>query len=228
VVPGLIALVFLVVVLRGLPRAEPSAAPVAAPGPETPAPLAPLVMLAALTAARLPETLLLLRLQEQGLALAVVPLLWGGMHVLRSAAAYPAGRLADRVGARLTLAVGSLGYAACLAAFAGVASVGAAVAAFLAIGIAGGVLEPAERVLVASSGASRQGRAFGTYQSLAGVGGLAVALALGWLYQRFDGETALLAGAGLVGVLLPLWLLFGSGVGPGGGSRSLAGIIRDR
>jgi hypothetical protein len=81
---------------------------------------------------------------------------------------------------------------------------------------------------VASSGAAQQGRAFGTYQSLAGVGGLAVALALGWTYQRFGGETALLAGAGLVGALLPVWLLFGSGFGPAGGSRSLAGTLRRR
>jgi hypothetical protein len=55
-----------------------------------------------------------------------------------------------------------------------------------------------------------------------------VALALGWPYQRFGGETALLAGAGLVGALLPVWLLFGSGFGPAGGSRSLAGTLRRR
>jgi MFS family permease len=98
-------------------------------------------------------------MQDQGLALALVPLLWGGMHVLRSAAAYPAGRLVDRVGARFTLAAGSLGYAGCLVALAAAATTGAAVTAFLAVGVAGGVLEPAERVLVASSGAAQQGRA---------------------------------------------------------------------
>lgn len=184
----------------------------AGPGPEVDPPraatgqvgsLAPLALLAAV---RLPETLLLLRLQQAGLAVAAVPLLWGVLHVVRSAAAYPAGLLADRLGARSTLVLGTVSYAALLVMLSAVDDPRASVTLFLALGLATGLVEPAERVAVAAAGGRSRGRAFGAYQSLAGIGALAAGLGLGWVYQAAGPAAALRVAAALGVGALAGWL----------------------
>ena len=47
---------------------------------------------------RLPETLIILRAQQLGIALAYVPLLWAAVHVVKSSSSFIGGALADRVG----------------------------------------------------------------------------------------------------------------------------------
>ncbi|MGE0555308.1 MAG: MFS transporter, partial [Gemmatimonadales bacterium] len=207
VLPGLAALLVLVAVLRGAGRAEPRVEEAAEPA-GTPAgrPDRRLVALAGLAAARLPETLLLLTLSERGLALPTIPLLWGLLHVVRSAASYPAGKAADRIGVRRVLWIGAFGYSAGLALLALAGNATAAVMVFVALGVAGGVLEPVERALVASVGGGKRGRAFGTYQSLAGLGSLVVGLGIGWLFQVAGGPLALGAAALLSGLALLGWL----------------------
>src|SRR5918994_468356 len=107
VVPGVIAFVVLVVVLRGARSREPGAGskdatetPKAA-GSKLPASSyfwPPILALTALTFFRLPEALLILRLQDRGVALAAIPLVWGGLHVVRSLSSYPGGWLSDHLG----------------------------------------------------------------------------------------------------------------------------------
>ncbi|MBI4542542.1 MAG: MFS transporter, partial [Gemmatimonadetes bacterium] len=81
--------------------------------------LVPLIgVLAAAAFLRAPETLLILRAQDLGIGVAAVPILWAGLHVVRSGSSYPGGVLADRWGARRTLAVGWLAYAGLAVAFA--------------------------------------------------------------------------------------------------------------
>ena len=74
-----------------------------------------MLALTALTFFRVPEALLLLRLQDAGVAVAVVPLVWAGLHVVRSASSYPGGWLSDRLGPRATVAAGGLVFAAVVA-----------------------------------------------------------------------------------------------------------------
>jgi hypothetical protein len=96
VVPGLVALIVLAVLLRAI-RADHARPSVAAtetrPDASGRVYWGPVVALAALLLARVPEALLLLRLQDLGVAVATMPLLWGALHVVRSAASYPGGRL---------------------------------------------------------------------------------------------------------------------------------------
>src|SRR5215211_3732383 len=106
--PGLAAFLILAVVLRHTSGAR---APAANPRlPEIDASgrvfWAPVTALAAITFFRLPETLLLLRLQQRGVAVALVPLVWAGLHVVRSASSYPGGWLSDRLGPRAAVAAG--------------------------------------------------------------------------------------------------------------------------
>jgi len=224
--PGLAAVLVLSVVVRRaqLPSAvvEPAASGGAKPA-RGPLDLR-LVALAALAAFRLPETLLLLRLQDLGVAVALIPLVWSGLHVVRSASSYPAGALADRVGVGGVLVLGVVFYAAGLAGLSQPVGPGGGIAIVLAQGLASGLLEPAERVAVAAVGGAKRGHAFGTYQGLVGIGSLGTALLLGWLYQARGGALALALAAGLTLLGLGIWAAAGGGrPRPGPDGASLAG-----
>ena len=209
IVPGLMALAVLAAVLwmargRGADAAKPAAGRDARPVPST-----PLMWLALLAAIRLPETLLLLRLQDQSLPLVAVPLIWALLHVVKSAASYPSGLVVDRLGSVPALALGSLAYAGSVFALGRPLSPGIAIAVFMAHGLAGGIVEPAERAAVAGVAGAKRGRAFGAYQSMAGLGALVTGLGYGWLYQARGGATCLVAAALACAAVSAAWLVAG-------------------
>jgi MFS family permease len=155
----------------------------------------PLLALTALSFFRLPETLLILRLQDRGVPVALVPLIWAGLHVVRSASSYPGGRLSDRRGARLVVAAGGILFA--LIAFALGLMVGpvAAVTLFLVLGLVAGLTESGERSMIARLAPVRMGRGFGAYHALTGIAALPAGLIFGQLYQSGGGHAALWASA---------------------------------
>jgi MFS family permease len=227
VVPGVVAFGVLAVVFRGtatrespaVSRQSPGNGPVISHGLPGQRPTAddwrlatrislwpPLLALATLTLFRLPETLLILRIQDLGVSVAAVPLIWAGLHVVRSASSYPGGRLADRQGAARVIAAGGLLFAA--VAFALGLSVGpaAAVALFLLFGLVAGLTESAERSLVAHLAPLRIGRAFGAYHALTGFAALPAGLFFGALYQSINARTALWASAAGMLLAVLLWL----------------------
>jgi MFS family permease len=211
VIPGVAAFLILAVVLRGVQLPAPGGpGPAAAvpPAPDAGGPVfwTPVLALTALTFFRLPEALLLLRLQDAGVAVALVPLVWAGLHVVRSATSYPGGWLADHLGPRATVAAGGL-------VFAGVASVlglgltpAAAVVTFLALGLVAGLTESAERSMIARLSPVRTGRGFGLYHALTGATALPAGLIFGWIYQSVGAPAALWASAVGMAVAVALWL----------------------
>lgn len=217
--PGLLAFLALVVALRMARGAGEAVAAAAAEPAGTSPPAAPsaLAGLAVLAAVRLPETLLLLRLQDRGLPIAMVPLVWGLLHIVKSIASYPAGVIADRFGVVAALGLGTLAYAATVLGMGRDLEPGVAMAVFLAYGVAGGLLEPAERAAVARLAGSKRGRAFGTYQALAGGGALATGLGYGWIYQTFGGGPALMIGSLAAATALLGWLVLARPTAPAGG-----------
>ena len=143
--------------------------------------IAVLVLAAAL---RAPDTLLILRAQDLGVPVALVPILWAALHVVRSSTSYPGGALADRWGPRRTLAVGWLVYAGLALAFGAVHTQPAGWAIFLAFGVFVGLTESPERKLVAElSPGGRRGRGFGWYHGALSAVALPGAALFGWLYQ---------------------------------------------
>ncbi len=198
VIPGIAAVVVLTMVLWRVRRT-------AAAGPTEPRPLEdsdeptvprkPLTWLALLAVARLPETLILLRLQQLGLPVAGVPLVWAVLHIVKSAASYPSGWLTDRLGARPSLLLGTFAYAGTIFGLSRGLSPNLAIGLFLLHGLAAGLLEPAERAAVARVASTKRGQAFGFYQALAGIGALATGLGYGWLYQSLGGPAALTVAA---------------------------------
>jgi len=209
VVPGLLAFVVLAVVLRGT-RTAPAPAPAHA-GTATDADgrvfWAPVVALTALTFFRLPEALLLLRLQDTGVGVPLVPLVWAGLHVVRSASSYPGGWLSDRLGPRATVAAGGLVFSGVAAALGVALPPAAAVVTFLALGLVAGLTESAERAMVARLAPVRTGRGFGLYHALTGAAALPAGLLFGWLYQTAGGPVALAGSAAGVAAGVAAWLI---------------------
>jgi MFS family permease len=208
VVPGVVAFVLLAIVLRGTPPAAPmdSAAKSRTADASGRVFWAPVLALTALTLFRLPETLLLLRLQQQGVAVAAVPLVWAGLHVVRSASSYPGGWLSDRLGPRLAVAAGGVVFAAAAAALAAELGAAGAIAVFLGLGLVAGLTEGAERALVARLAPVRTGRGFGVYHALTGIAALPAGLAFGALYQDLGARPALLASAAGIAASVIVWM----------------------
>jgi MFS family permease len=187
----------------------------------------PLLALTALSFFRLPETLLILRLQDRGVPVTLVPLIWAGLHVVRSASSYPGGHLSDRRGARLVVAAGGILFA--LIAFVLGLMVGpvAAVTLFLVLGLVAGLTESGERSMIARLAPVRMGRGFGAYHALTGIAALPAGLVFGELYQSVGGHAALWASAAGMLASVIAWLAVspaGTGsapahsVSPGGAS----------
>ncbi len=166
----------------------------------------PLLALTALSFFRLPETLLILRLQDRGVSVALVPLIWAGLHVVRSASSYPGGRLSDRRGARLVVAAGGILFALIVFALGLTIGAMAAVTLFLVLGLVAGLTESGERSMIARLAPLRMGRGFGAYHALTGIAALPAGLLFGELYQSAGGHAALWASAAGMLASVVAWL----------------------
>ena len=205
-VPGVLAFLTLVVVLRPihhLPVAPVAATPTVAP----PIDWVPVLALGLLTLARLPETLLILRVQDLGVSAVHIPLLWAALHVVRSASSYPGGWISDHLGPRWTVAGGGLVFAFVTAVLALQLGVLGASLIFLVLGLVAGLTESAERALVARLSPRRLGSSFGGYHALTGLAALPAALMFGVLYERAGAPVALLASLGLTLAAVTWWLV---------------------
>src|SRR5881409_4028260 len=150
---------------------------------------------------RMPETLIILRSQQLGVPVAVVPLLWAALHVVRSSTSVTGGALSDRLGPTRTMWLGWAAYALIAGGFAVARGAAQAWALFLALGVVAGLTERPERALVARSAGARQGSGFGRYHGLTGFAALAGGLVLGGVFQAYGGAAAFVASAAAGGAL---------------------------
>ena len=210
VVPGILALITLSLVLRSTrPAGRPiptdataDSADRAQPRTFWPAVLA----LSLLALARLPEALLLLRVQDLGVAAATIPLLWGGLHVVRSIGSYPGGWLSDRLGPRAAVAAGGLLFAIVTGLLSRQLGAVSSAGVFLMLGGVAGLTEPAERALVAKLSPRRMGSGFGAFNAVTGLAALPAAALFGLAYQYLGGSKALVASGVLTLMAVGWWL----------------------
>src|SRR5438552_929466 len=156
---------------------------------------------------RVPETLVILRSQQLGVAVATVPLLWAAVHVVKSSTSFVGGAWTDRLGAGRTMWIGWVCYAALAVGLGLAATAGQAWLLFLALGSVAGLTESPERALVARLAGSRQGSGFGSYHGVTGLAALVGGVALGVLYQGHGAGVAFAASAAGAGALALLWPL---------------------
>jgi len=144
------------------------------------------------------DAFLLLRLGDAGIHAALIPALWGALHVVKASAAMPGGGLSDRIGRRSVIAAGWLVYALVYTGFALETTRGALIALFLAYGLYFGLAESAERALVADlAPRALSGTAFGVYNAVVGFGSLLASIVFGILWAEFGAPTAFVTGAAL-------------------------------
>jgi MFS family permease len=141
---------------------------------------------------RFPETLLLLRLQDVGVPVAAVPLVWAALHVVRTSLSYSGGKWSDRVGPGRAMVVGWLIYCAVCVGLATSTAVVGAVGWFLVFGFVAVLTESPERAFVAGflSGGGTGSR-FGVYHASVGAAALLGGLLFGVIYSRVSGPWAL-------------------------------------
>ena len=157
-----------------------------------------LVVLVIFTLGNATDAFLLLRAQQLGVPLTLIPALWAALHVSKMIWSIPGGMLADRFGARRAIIAGWLLYAGVYAAFAHATAAWQVWAVFGVYGLFYGLTEAPEKALVALlSTRANRGVAFGAYHFAIGVAALPASVIFGLLWQRFGAPTALWTGAGL-------------------------------
>jgi MFS family permease len=207
--PGLLVVVLLLVGLRERPATEP-------PPERLRLTLQPfernfrlyLLALVVFTLGNSSDAFLLVRAGELGVPPALLPLLWCACHVVKSSSNLLLGRAVDQFGPRPFVFLGWFVYAGVYLAFALATTAWEAWAFFLAYGLVFGLIEPAERTLVANLvGGERKGLAYGWYNCAVGIATLPSSLIFGALYQVFGALAAF--GWGAVLALLAVVLLTG-------------------
>ncbi len=155
-----------------------------------------LVPLGLFTLGRASDTFLLLRVGESDGRVLVLPLLWMGLHAVKSASSVFGGRLADRFGRRPVIVAGWILFALVSAGLALAKSHAMIVTLFLLYGLHHGLTEGAEKALVAGVAArARHGAAFGWYHASQGLVGLVANVAFGALWASFSATVAFGASA---------------------------------
>ena len=130
--------------------------------------------------------------------MALVPVLWAMLHVVKSASSTPGGALSDRVGRRPPIVAGWALYAAVYLGFARASAPWHAWALFAVYGLFHGLTEGAEKALVADLvPAARRGAAFGWYNLAVGIGALPASLLFGAVWDRAGAPAAFAVGAAL-------------------------------
>lgn len=164
---------------------------------------------ASFTLARFSEAFLVLRAEQAGIAVALVPLVMVAMNLVYAASAYPFGKLSDRVShtglliAGLLILIGADALLAMppsyLTLFAGIALWG------VHMGLTQGLLAA---MVAATAPADLRGTAFGFFNLVTGIAMLVASVIAGLLWDSFGASWTFIAGAGFSALTL-LGLLIG-------------------
>ena len=158
---------------------------------------------AAFTMARFSEAFLVLRAQQSGVAVALVPLVMVVMNLVYSASAYPFGKLSDRVGHSTLL---GLGLAVLIAADLVLASSGHWTTLLIGVALWGfhmGLTQGLLATMVAdTSPADLRGTAYGFFNLTSGIALLLASAVAGWLWDNYGASTTFYAGAAFAGMAM--------------------------
>ena len=144
------------------------------------------------------DAFLLLRAQQLGVPITLLPTIWVVLHIVKMGFSVPGGILSDRIGRKKVIVTGWLIYALVYAGFGAATQHWHAWALFAVYGIYFGLTEGAEKALVADfAPAHLRGSAFGLYHLVVGVGAFPASLLFGLVWQRSGAAAAFGMGAGL-------------------------------
>ncbi len=146
--------------------------------------------------ARFSEAFLVLRAQQIGITLALVPLVMVAMNVVYALAAYPFGKLSDRVSHARLLAIGLVVLIAADLVLAASSHWGALLAGVALWGIHLGITQGLLATMVADAAPpDLRGTAFGFFNLASGIAMLLASLCAGLLWDSLGAEFTFYAGA---------------------------------
>lgn len=154
------------------------------------------------------DAFLLLRAQQLGVPVALLPTIWVVLHVVKMGSSVPGGVVSDRIGRKKVIVTGWIVYALVYVGLGAASQQWHAWALFGVYGMYFGLTEGVEKALVADfAPAYLRGSAFGLYHLTVGIGTLPASLLFGLVWQQFGPAAAFGMGAGLAllaGVMLSL------------------------
>jgi MFS family permease len=166
-----------------------------------------LLIIALFTLSNSSDAFLLLRAQNVGVSIATIPLLWAALHVSKVVSSLFGGDLSDRLGRRRVIVAGWILYGAVYAGFAFVTHAISIWILFVIYGIYFGLVEGAEKALVADLVRPEQrGTAYGLYNLAFGVTVFPASLLMGVLWS-WSGPTLAFMVSASIGVIAALLLL---------------------
>lgn len=167
-----------------------------------------LVILAIFTLSNSSDAFLLLRARDLGIAASNLPLLWAALHGIKVLSSLVGGDLSDRLGRKTLIVTGWLFYAAVYLGFAYVSTVAGVLTLFLIYGVYFGLVEGAEKALVADLvPADKRGTAYGLYNLAFSITVWPASLLMGALWSWRGASVAFIASA-CIGTLAALLLAF--------------------
>jgi MFS family permease len=211
-IPGLLALGLLVAGVRDVPPAVAAPArreplQIAAAWKEMPSVLRRFTLILLLfTLGNSSDAFLLLKAQQLGVPVPLIPILWMALHLVKMGSSLPAGILSDRLGRKGMIVAGWGVYAVTYCGFALADAAWQAWGLFLVYGLYFGLTEGVEKALIADLAPERlRGSAFGLYHLAIGLGALPASLLFGWVWERFGDPSAFGMGA-VTAMAAMLWL----------------------
>jgi len=157
-----------------------------------------LAIILAFTLGNSTDAFLLLRAQQLGVSIALLPAIWVALHVVKMGFSVPGGILSDRIGRKKVIVTGWIVYALVYGGFAFASSQWHVWALFMVYGVYFGLTEGVEKALVADfAPVHLRGSAFGLYHLIVGLGALPASLLFGLVWQKFGAAAAFGMGASL-------------------------------
>lgn len=203
-IPGLIALIVLVVAVREVPQSRAPAdgdSPTLEPGQGESLGKrfwAYLGVVLLFTLGNSTDAFLLLRANQLGVAIVLAPILWAMLNFVKASAGTWGGALSDRFGRKPLIVTGWLIYATVYFGFSRATEAWHAWALFAAYGLFYALTEGTEKALVADvAPRAKRGVAFGWYNLAIGLGALPASLIFGAIWDRVSPDAAFLFGATL-------------------------------
>jgi MFS family permease len=162
-----------------------------------------------LTLARFSEAFLVLRAQQGGLALPLVPLVLIWMNVVYAAGAYPFGMLADKMSHRTLLILGIVPLIVADLLLAQSGALPWVGAGLLFWGLHMAATQGLLSAMVADTAPTElRGTAFGLFNLGSGLAMLAASVLAGVLWDRFGAAATFHAGAAFAGIALLLLMIY--------------------
>lgn len=158
------------------------------------------------------DAFLILRLQQNGVSIAMIPLLWGGFNLVRALSNSWLGKLSDTVSRTVMILLGWFLYAAVYGLFSLDLSLMKLVLLFFSYGIFAGLTEGPERALIAAWGHQKKyGELYGWYHFIQSLSLLPASLLFGFLWSEGGFKLAFAVSAGMSAMAtlgLAVWIFY--------------------